>query len=121
MSAIRQIKASYFVLHAVEFYLSFTIMYKYSFIFLVQLWQLHVAEQMIIDDEEANPKKYMDKKFMEDAPFDEENSIQYTKAYYEKALLPKTILASSKTQLNNSFCFLIFESCRWFDNPLLFG
>ncbi|PKU86448.1 hypothetical protein MA16_Dca017009 [Dendrobium catenatum] len=58
-----------------------------------RLWQLHVAEQMILDDEEAHPEKYMDQKFIENALFDEENSIQYTKAYYEKALLPMTILA----------------------------
>ncbi|PKA62327.1 hypothetical protein AXF42_Ash016119 [Apostasia shenzhenica] len=58
-----------------------------------KLWQLHVAEQMVLDDEDANPEKYKDKKFIDDTPFDEKNSVQYTKAYYEDALLPKMILA----------------------------
>ncbi|XP_020589037.1 protein PLASTID TRANSCRIPTIONALLY ACTIVE 10 [Phalaenopsis equestris] len=65
-----------------------------------KLWQLHVAEQMIIDDEEANPGKYMDKKFIEDTPFDEENSIQYSQSYYEKALLPVTILNTNLKELD---------------------
>ncbi|XP_020681140.1 protein PLASTID TRANSCRIPTIONALLY ACTIVE 10 [Dendrobium catenatum] len=65
-----------------------------------RLWQLHVAEQMILDDEEAHPEKYMDQKFIENALFDEENSIQYTKAYYEKALLPMTILNTNLKELD---------------------
>lgn len=61
----------------------------------LQLWQLHVAEQMILDDEEANPEKYKDKKITEmTGAFDEENSVEYTQAYFKKALLPKTILVS---------------------------
>ena len=30
--------------------------------FLMQLWQMHVAEQMIMDDLEANPDKYQGEK-----------------------------------------------------------
>lgn len=63
--------------------------------YFMQLWQIHVAEQMILDDWEANPDKYKDKKLSEltdDDDFDEENSVEYTKAYYKKTLLPKIIL-----------------------------
>lgn len=70
-----------------------------TILLLVQLWQIHNAEQMIMDDMEINPDKYKDKKLTEltdDEDFDEENSIEYTKAYDKKAktLLPKTILVS---------------------------
>lgn len=66
-------------------------------LFLVQLWQIHNAEQMIMDDMEVNPDKYKDKKLTEltdDEDFDEQNSVEYTKAYHKKALLPKMILVS---------------------------
>ncbi|PIA51343.1 hypothetical protein AQUCO_01100280v1 [Aquilegia coerulea] len=68
-----------------------------------KLWQLHVAEQMILDDEEANPDKYKNKKaagLINDEEFDEENSVEYTKAYYKKALLPKMILKTSIKELD---------------------
>lgn len=64
----------------------------------MQLWQLHVAEQMIVDDMEADPDKYRGKKLSEitdEEEFDEENSVEYTKAYYKKSLLPKTILVGT--------------------------
>ncbi|KAH0462563.1 hypothetical protein IEQ34_010138 [Dendrobium chrysotoxum] len=54
-----------------------------------RLWQLHVAEQMILDDEEANPEKYMDQKFIEDAPFDEENKLDLDAARAENQLNKK--------------------------------
>ena len=63
----------------------------------MQLWQINVAEQMILDDMEANPDKYKHKKLSEltdDDDFDEENSVEYTKAYYKKTLLPKMIMVS---------------------------
>lgn len=63
----------------------------------MQLWQIHVAEQMILDDLEANPDKYKGKRLSEltdDDDYDEENNVQYTKAYYKKSLLPKMILVS---------------------------
>lgn len=50
---------------------------------------------MILDDMEANPDKYKDKKLTEltdDEDFDEENSVEYTQAYHKKTLLPKIIL-----------------------------
>ena len=59
------------------------------------MWQIHVAEQMILDDWEANPEKYKDKKLSEltdDEEFDEQNSIEHTEVYYKKTLLPRTIL-----------------------------
>lgn len=67
----------------------------------MQLWQIHNAEQMILDDLEANPEKYEGKKLSEltdDEDFDEENSVIHTKAYYKKALLPKVILVSTFLQ-----------------------
>lgn len=66
-----------------------------------KLWQLHVAEQMILSDEEANPEKYRDNKFMETVDdFDEENSVEYTQAYFKKALIPKTILKTNLKELD---------------------
>ncbi|KAG1363391.1 putative protein tex [Cocos nucifera] len=69
-------------------------MLELPFIYPGQLWQLHNAEQMILDHEEENPDKYQDKKYEStiDTAFDEENSVEYTQAYYKKALLPKVIL-----------------------------
>lgn len=67
----------------------------------MQLWQIHNAEQMILDDLEGNPDKYKGKKLSEltdDEDFDEENSVIHTKAYYKKALLPKVILVSTFLQ-----------------------
>lgn len=60
----------------------------------MQLWQMHVAEQMILDDLEANPEKYQNQKLSElvDDDYDEEKSVEYTKAYYKKSLIPKVIL-----------------------------
>lgn len=49
---------------------------------------------MILDDMEINPDKYKDKKLSEltdDDDFDEENNVEYTKAYYKKSLLTKKI------------------------------
>lgn len=63
----------------------------------LQLWQIHVAEQMILDDMEANPDKYKGRKLSEltdEVEFDERHSVEYTKAYYKKSLLPKMILVS---------------------------
>lgn len=77
-------------------------------IFAVQLWQLHNAEQMIMDDMESNPDKYKDKKLTElsdDEDFDEENNVEYTKAYYQKALLPKMIVVSAFPQGIALMCF----------------
>lgn len=69
-----------------------------AFLYAMQLWQIHVAEQMILDDMEVNPHKYEGKKLTEltdDEDFDEENSVEYTKVYYKKSLLPKKILVST--------------------------
>lgn len=73
----------------------------------MQLWQLHVAEQMILDDMEINPDKYKDKNLKEltdDEEFDEENSVEYTEAYYKKTLLPKMILVSISLNFFFSTC-----------------
>ncbi|XP_040988839.1 protein PLASTID TRANSCRIPTIONALLY ACTIVE 10 [Juglans microcarpa x Juglans regia] len=73
-----------------------------------KLWQIHVAEQMIMDDLEANPEKYKDKKLSElsdDEDFDEENSVVYTKAYYKKSLIPKMILKTSVKDLDLEAAF----------------
>ncbi|XWS37142.1 hypothetical protein CRYUN_Cryun19dG0017700 [Craigia yunnanensis] len=68
-----------------------------------KLWQIHAAEQMILDDLEANPEKYEGKKLSEltdDDDYDEENNVQYTKAYYKKSLLPKMVLKTSVKELD---------------------
>ncbi|KAG9446638.1 hypothetical protein H6P81_012766 [Aristolochia fimbriata] len=68
-----------------------------------KLWQLHVAEQMILDDEEANPEKYKDKKYMEtmmNTTVEEEDSVEHTKAYFKKALIPKMILKTNVKDLD---------------------
>ncbi|KAG6683884.1 hypothetical protein I3842_12G035000 [Carya illinoinensis] len=73
-----------------------------------KLWQIHVAEQMIMDDMEINPEKYKDKKLSElsdDEDFDEENSVVYTKAYYKKSLIPKMILKTSVKDLDLEAAF----------------
>lgn len=64
----------------------------------MQLWQIHVAEQTILDDMEANPDKYKGKKLSElsdEEEFDEENSVEYTKTYYKNSLIPKVILVGT--------------------------
>lgn len=61
----------------------------------MQLWQIHVAEQIILDDYEANPEKYKGKKLSDlsdDEDFDEQKDIEYGEAYYKKTKLPKVIL-----------------------------
>ncbi|XP_058192308.1 protein PLASTID TRANSCRIPTIONALLY ACTIVE 10 [Rhododendron vialii] len=71
--------------------------------YVEKLWQIHNAEQMIMDDMELNPDKYKDQKLTEltdDEDFDEENSVEYTKAYHKKALLPKMILKISVKELD---------------------
>ncbi|OVA15374.1 Ribosomal protein S1 [Macleaya cordata] len=68
-----------------------------------KLWQLHVAEQMILDDEEANPDKYKDKELAhlnEDADVDAEDTVEYSQAYYKKTLLPKMILKTNTKELD---------------------
>lgn len=68
-----------------------------------KLWQLHNAEQMILDDIEANPDKYKGKKLSEltdNEEFDEKNSIINTKAYYKKKLVPKRIYKISVKELD---------------------
>ncbi|KAB1217311.1 hypothetical protein CJ030_MR4G021010 [Morella rubra] len=73
-----------------------------------KLWQIHVAEQMILDDLEVNPEKYKDKKLAElsdDEDFDEENSVVYTKAQYKKSLIPKMILKTSVKELDLEAAF----------------
>ncbi|XP_068665181.1 protein PLASTID TRANSCRIPTIONALLY ACTIVE 10 [Aristolochia californica] len=68
-----------------------------------KLWQLHVAEQMILDDEEANPDKYKDKKYLENmmnTTVEEEDSVEYTKGYFKKALIPKIILKTNVKDLD---------------------
>ncbi|XP_076887971.1 protein PLASTID TRANSCRIPTIONALLY ACTIVE 10-like [Bidens hawaiensis] len=72
------------------------------------LWQIHVAEQMIMDDMEINPDKYKGKKLSEltdEVEFDEENSVQYTEDYYKESLLPKTIMNVSIKDLDLEAAF----------------
>ncbi|WCJ36224.1 Nucleic acid-binding OB-fold-like protein [Euphorbia peplus] len=71
--------------------------------YVEKLWQIHMAEQMILDDWETNPEKYKGKRLSEltdDEDFDEENSVEYTEAYYKKTKLPKTIVKQSVKELD---------------------
>ncbi|XP_061359783.1 protein PLASTID TRANSCRIPTIONALLY ACTIVE 10 [Gastrolobium bilobum] len=68
-----------------------------------KLWQINVAEQMILNDMEMNPDKYRGKKLSDltdEEDFDEENAVQHTKVYYEDKLLPRTILKTSVKELD---------------------
>lgn len=63
----------------------------------MQLWQINVAEQMILDDMETNPDKYRGKKLsdlVDDDDFDEESAVQYSKASYKNSVLQKMTLVS---------------------------
>jgi hypothetical protein len=62
------------------------------------LWQINVAEQMILNDMDINPDKYKGKKLsdlVDEDDFNEENSIQYTKVQYKNALVPKVTMVST--------------------------
>lgn len=83
----------------------------------MQLWQIHVAEQMILDDLDANPDKYKGKKLSEltdEEEFDEENSVEYTKAYYKKSLISKVILVSTMYKLYFDLYAEPFTWCSWY-------
>nr|GEX33628.1 protein plastid transcriptionally active 10 [Tanacetum cinerariifolium] len=72
------------------------------------LWQIHVAEQLIMDDMEINPDKYEGKKLSEltdEEEFNEENSVQYTQDYYKESLLPKRIVNVSVKDLDLEAAF----------------
>lgn len=76
--------------------------------YVYKVWQMHNAEQMIVDDVEANPDKYKGKDLAElsdDEEIDEENCVQHTKAYYKKTLLPLTILKTSVKELDVEAAF----------------
>lgn len=65
---------------------------------------------MILDDMEANPDKYKGKKLTEltdKEEVDEENSIEYGKAYYKKTLLPKMTL------VKNFLLVVLVWLCFW--------
>ncbi|TKY73617.1 PLASTID TRANSCRIPTIONALLY ACTIVE 10 [Spatholobus suberectus] len=68
-----------------------------------KLWQINVAEQMILDDMAINPDKYKGKKLSDladEEDFDEQNAVQYTKVHYKKTLLPQTTLKTSVKELD---------------------
>lgn len=73
-----------------------------------RLWQIHNAEQMILDDLEANPEKYEGKKLAElsdDEDYDEEHNVQYAKGVYKKRTLPLMILKTSVKDLDLEAAF----------------
>lgn len=73
-----------------------------------KLWQINAAEQMILNDMEANPHKYEGKKLSEltdDEEFDEENSVVYSKVRYKKSILPKVTLKTSVRDLDLESAF----------------
>ncbi|KAI3933484.1 hypothetical protein MKX01_022063 [Papaver californicum] len=66
-----------------------------------KLWELHVAEQIVLDEEESNPEKYKGK-FFEDM-FEAtkvDAAVEYSKAYHKKTSLPKMILKTSHKELD---------------------
>ncbi|KAL8128525.1 hypothetical protein V2J09_017680 [Rumex salicifolius] len=68
-----------------------------------KLWQIHVAEQMVLDDLEANPDKYKGKKLSEltdEEEFDDEHSVEYEDVYYKKTKLPKMVLKTRVRELD---------------------
>ncbi|KZV24851.1 hypothetical protein F511_14734 [Dorcoceras hygrometricum] len=68
-----------------------------------KLWQIHNAEQMILDDMVVNPDKYKGKKLSEltdEEEITEENSIEYGKAYYKKSYIPRMTVRISVTELD---------------------
>lgn len=61
----------------------------------MQLWQIHNAEQMILDDVDANPNKYKGKRLSEltdEEEIDEENCVEYGKAKYKNTTVPRMTL-----------------------------
>ncbi|KAB2609166.1 hypothetical protein D8674_012334 [Pyrus ussuriensis x Pyrus communis] len=73
-----------------------------------KLWQIHVAEQMILNDLEANPDKYKGKKLSElsdPEDYDEKNIVEYTTAQYKKTVIPKVILKTSVKELDLEAAF----------------
>ncbi|RDY04893.1 Protein PLASTID TRANSCRIPTIONALLY ACTIVE 10, partial [Mucuna pruriens] len=68
-----------------------------------KLWQINVAEQMILDDMMINPDKYKGKKLSDladEEDFDEQNAVQYTKVPYKNTLVPQTTLKTSVKELD---------------------
>ncbi|XP_075479633.1 protein PLASTID TRANSCRIPTIONALLY ACTIVE 10 [Primulina tabacum] len=68
-----------------------------------KLWQIHNAEQMILDDMVVNPDKYKGKKLSEltdEEEITEENRVEYGKAYHKKSLIPRMTLRISVTELD---------------------
>ncbi|KAE9604279.1 hypothetical protein Lal_00001878 [Lupinus albus] len=73
-----------------------------------KLWQINVAEQLILTDIEVNPDKYKGKKLSEltdDEEFDEKNAVQHTQVHYKNSLLDKTILKTSVKELDLEAAF----------------
>nr|GLL22421.1 protein PLASTID TRANSCRIPTIONALLY ACTIVE 10 [Ipomoea trifida] len=71
--------------------------------YVQKLWQIHNAEQLILDDMESNPDKYEGKKLTEltdSEEYNKENSVEYTKTYYQNSLLPKMIVKVSVKDLD---------------------
>ncbi|KAK9699476.1 hypothetical protein RND81_08G176000 [Saponaria officinalis] len=76
--------------------------------FVDKLWQIHNAEQMVLDDIEANPDKYKGKKLSElsdDEEFDEQHSVEHSTVFYKKSELPLTILKTSVKELDLESAF----------------
>ncbi|KAG5035719.1 hypothetical protein JHK87_010629 [Glycine soja] len=71
--------------------------------YVEKLWQINVAEQMILDDMAINPDKYEGKKLsdlVDEEDFDEQNAVEYTKVQYKNTMLPQTTLKTSVKELD---------------------
>jgi hypothetical protein len=66
---------------------------------VLQLWEWHNAEQMILDYEEQNPEKFRDTKYESTvdtaSAFNEENRVAYTEGYFKETLLKKKVVVHS--------------------------
>ncbi|CAN6464190.1 unnamed protein product [Victoria cruziana] len=69
-----------------------------------KIWQLHVSEQMILDDEEEHPDKYRNNddvpELMDADSANDEETIEYTQRYFKKALLPHVIMKTNVKELD---------------------
>ncbi|CAH9088047.1 unnamed protein product [Cuscuta epithymum] len=77
--------------------------------YVQKLWLIHNAEQLLLDDMESNPDKYAGKKLTEltdGEEYDKDNRVEYTETYYQKALLPKTIVRLSVNDLDVEAAFI---------------
>jgi len=88
----------------------------YFTVFILQLWQINAAEQMMVDDMAINPDKYKDKKvsdLIDEEDFDEQNVVQYSKVKYKNTLIPQMTMVS--IILVNLHLYMVVDLFTYFD------